>query len=143
MIAEADCGLSRHWEEARMNKDRMILRKSSLLKSQPTRRRGIKERRLLAPEDSPYQNVAIIDTEPGAEVEIHPISTSESIFVLRGTFEVVLPDSTQTIRAGDIYYFPPKTLHGLRCTDGPGQFLVIFAPPGRANEYEPKENEDV
>jgi quercetin dioxygenase-like cupin family protein len=125
-----------------MSKDRMILRKSSLLAPQPTRRRGIKERRLLTPEDSPYQNVALIDAEHGAEVEIHPIATSESIFVLRGAFEVVLPDSTQPIRAGDIFYFPPKTIHGLRCADGPGQFLVIFAPPGYANEYESNKDED-
>jgi hypothetical protein len=53
-----------------MSKDRMILRKSSLLAPQPTRRRGIKERRLLTPEDSPYQNVALIDAEHGFDPRI-------------------------------------------------------------------------
>lgn len=125
-----------------MSEDSPILKKSSVLTSQQSRRRGIKERRLLTPEDSPYQNVVLIDAEHGAEVEVHQIATSESLFVLRGTFEVVLPDSTQTIRAGDICYFPPKTSHGLRCADGPGQFLVIFAPSGHANESESNKNED-
>lgn len=119
-----------------MSEARPILRKSSMLKPRQSRRRGIKECVLLASEDSPYQNIVLIDAGHGAEVEVHQIATSESIFVLRGTFEVVLPDSTQTISAGDICYFPPRTSHGLRCTDGPGQFLVIFAPPGHANEYE-------
>jgi len=71
-----------------------------------------------------------MDVEHGAEVEIHQIATSESIFVLGGTFEIILSGSTQRIGAGDICYFPPKTFHGLRCADGPGQLLVIFAPPG-------------
>jgi quercetin dioxygenase-like cupin family protein len=117
-----------------MSEEHPILRRSSLLIPQQTRRGGIKERRLLLPEDSPHQNVIIVDAEQDAEVEFHQISTSESIFVLEGTFEVILSDSTQTLEAGDICYFLPKTSHGLRCTDGPGQFLVIFAPARHSNE---------
>ncbi len=117
-----------------MSEDRPILRRSSLVT--PSRRGGIRERTLLAPKDSPYQNIVIIDAEHGAEVEVRQIATSESIFVLRGTFEVLLPDSTQTIGAEDVCYFPPKTLYGLRCTDGPGQFLLLSAPAGHANESE-------
>lgn len=132
---DADARANYGHRETRMSKDRLIVRKSSLQTPEPTRRSGIKERRLLAAEDSPYQNIAIMDAEHGAEVEVHRVATSESIFVLRGTFEVVLPDSTQSISAGDVCYFPPQTLHGLRCAQGPGQFLVIFAPPGRANGH--------
>jgi len=117
-----------------MSEVQPIFRKSSLLAQQPTRRAGIKERRLLSPEDSSYQNIVIINTDDGAEVELHQITTSESIFVLKGTFEVTLPDSSQTLEAGDFCYFPPKTSHGIQCVEGPGQFFVVFAPSKRSIE---------
>lgn len=105
-----------------------IIRQSVPMVPHPTRRNGITERRLLTSEDSSHQHVILIDTEYGAEVEFHPVEASESFFVLKGSFEVLLPDSTQIIGAGDLCHFPPKTSHGLRCIDGPGQFLVVFAP---------------
>jgi quercetin dioxygenase-like cupin family protein len=116
-----------------MNSDQLILRRGSRQTPKPTRRAGIKERRLLTERDSPYQNIAIMDVDHGAEVEIHRIVTSESIYVLGGKFEVILSDSRQKIGTGDICYFPPRTFHGLRCAEGPGQLLVIFAPPGYKN----------
>jgi quercetin dioxygenase-like cupin family protein len=49
--------------------------------------------------------------------------------VLAGMFEVTLADCVKKLEAGDFYYFPPNSSHGLRCAKGPGQFLIIFAPP--------------
>jgi quercetin dioxygenase-like cupin family protein len=98
------------------------------LKPSPTRRRGVRERRLLTYEHSSHQNLILIDMEPGAEVELHEVKTSESILVLQGTFEVILPTATETLEPGDLCYFPPRTSHAMRCTGGPGQFLVVFAP---------------
>jgi quercetin dioxygenase-like cupin family protein len=105
-----------------------IIRQSSPMVPLPTRRNGIRERRLLASEDSSHQHITLIDAEYGAEVEFHAVESSESFFVLKGSFEVLLAETTHIIGAGDLCHFPPKSSHGLRCIDGPGQFLVIFAP---------------
>ena len=105
-----------------------IIRRSSTMEPVPTRRRGIAERNLLTAGDSSYQHLVLIDAEYGSDVELHSVETSESIFVLKGSFEVLLPDTTQIIGTGDLCYFLPKTVHGLRCIDGPGQFLAIFSP---------------
>jgi quercetin dioxygenase-like cupin family protein len=111
-----------------MTENRPIFIKSNLIEQQPTRRAGIKERRILKPEDSSYQNIVIIEAEEGAIVELHQITTSESIFVFKGIFEITLPDQSQTLEAGDLCYFHPMSSHGIRCVKGPGQFLLIFAP---------------
>jgi quercetin dioxygenase-like cupin family protein len=111
-----------------MSEQNPIVRKSSHLAQEETRRIGIKERKLLLPEDSPHQNIVLIDADEGAEVELHSIGNSESIIILKGRFEVILPNSIQTLEEGDLCYFHPKSAHGLHCTQGPGQFVAIFAP---------------
>ena len=105
-----------------------LVRRSNKLSPSPTRRPRIRERRLITPEDSTYQNVVLLDTDEGAEVEFHLVVNSESLFILSGTFEVLLIDGVQTLQPGDLVYFPGNYSHGLRCSKGPGQFLAIFAP---------------
>jgi quercetin dioxygenase-like cupin family protein len=117
-----------------MAADPPLIVKSASLKPSPTRRQGLQERRLLTFKNSPYQNLVLIEMEDGAEVELHRVETSESMFVLQGAFEVIFPNESQTLEAGDLCYFPPKTWHGLRCTGGPGQFLIVFAPSRYAME---------
>lgn len=112
-----------------MGKD-FIVRRSGEMAFSETKRKNVFEKRLILPEESQYQNVVLVEAQQGAEIELHKINNSESIFVLRGTFEVIFPDSSEDtkLEAGDICYFNPETLHGLRCIDGPGQILVIFSP---------------
>lgn len=118
-----------------MSNDRPIFRNANDMNWQPTKRDGIEEKRLITPEDSPYLNVILIKAKQGAEVELHQIHTSESIYVLEGTFEVILPDgNNKSLKPREICYFPPNTSHGLKCIKGPGQFIVIFAPRGKINE---------
>jgi quercetin dioxygenase-like cupin family protein len=112
-----------------MNVDKPIVKRASEILPQSSRRAGIKERRLITQGDSSYQNIILVDAEQGAEVELHEIKTSESIFIMKGAFEFILPESSEITTEGDVYHFPPGTSHGLRCTKGPGQFLVIWAPP--------------
>ena len=106
-----------------------VFRKSSSLSPSATKRKGVRERRLLTQGECSYQNIVLIDIDAGAEVELHPYPTSETIYVLQGEIEILLPESTECIESGDLYHFPPGATHGLRCLKGPGQFLIIFAPP--------------
>ena len=95
---------------------------------EPLRHRGMRQRRLLTENDSAAQNVILVESEMGAEVEMHEIHTSESIFVLEGTFDLLLADRTERLGANDLAHCEAGSLHGLRCTDGPGRCLVVFAP---------------
>lgn len=108
--------------------DQIIVVKSHAVESRQTRRKGILEKRLLAPEQSLYQNIVLVHADAGAEVELHDIVNSESIVVLSGTFRVLLDNAEDTISRGDVAYFPPGSRHGLICTQGPGEFLAVFAP---------------
>jgi quercetin dioxygenase-like cupin family protein len=111
-----------------MDRASAVIRRSSEMSPQQTRRRGMMERRLLTPDDSRFQNLVLFDMEVGAEVEYHEVSNSESLFILEGVFEVVLDGTTKAISVGDACYFPQESSHGLRCIEGPGRFLAIFAP---------------
>jgi len=121
--------------EKNMNNNKPIFKCANNMKWQKTKRDGIWEKRLITPEDSPYQNVVLIKAEQGAEIELHQIHNSESIYVLEGTFEAILPDDTKrSLKTGEFCYFPSETSHGLYCTKGPGQYIVIFAPGEKINE---------
>jgi len=120
-----------------MAKDFIIRRSAEMVFTQ-TRRKGINEKKLLLPEESQYQNVVLVEAQQGAEVELHKIINSESIFVLKGSFEVLFSKSSENtkLESGDICYFNPETLHGLRCIDGPGELLVIFSPEKNNSKFE-------
>jgi quercetin dioxygenase-like cupin family protein len=105
-----------------------LIQRSTSMEATPTRRSGISERRLLVHEQSAFQNVVLVDTEQSAEVEFHQISNSESIFILEGQYEVIGPNSIVVLSKGDFCYFEPGSSHGLKCSQGPGRILVVFAP---------------
>ena len=108
---------------------------SSTEKLQSTRRLGVKEHRLLTQSDSSHQNIVFLEADQGAEVELHKIENSESLFILDGHFEVFSSETKELLKQGDLVYFPPQTSHGLRCIEGPGHFLAIFAPGGRGDSH--------
>ena len=109
---------------------RVVVAHSRELVPHPTRRLGLLERRLVTPADSPNQNVILIDAEVGARVEVHQVSNSEALFVIQGRFEAMTLNERFELGPGSLIYFPPGASHGLVCNEGPGQYLVIFAPAG-------------
>ena len=118
-----------------------IVTRSVLCPWRTTRRAGVREKGLLNAEQSPYQNLVLVQMDRGAEVEPHGIRNSESIFVMEGRFEFSTPQATESLGPGDLCHFPPGTNHGLRCLEGPGRFLAIFAPAASgpdARRFEPR-----
>lgn len=113
-----------------------IFKSSNAIAFSATKRKGIVEKKLILPEESVYQNIILVKSDPGSEVELHKISNSESFFVLKGTYEIVFPNYAENIflKEGDICYFNPETYHGLRCIDGPGQIYVVFSPSKLINQ---------
>lgn len=111
-----------------MDEHDLFVTKSACKPWRPTRRVGIREKRLLTIEQSPHQNLVLVEMRPSAEVELHQIRYSESIFVIEGRYEVVTHKTTETLGPGDLCHFPPDSFHGLRCIQGPGRFLAVFAP---------------
>lgn len=107
-----------------------LIRRSSRLEPTPTRRPGLRERRLLTPDDSAQQNAVLIDGDAGAEVELHPVPNSETFYVLRGALEVFTPDGRDTLGEGDLCHFEPGASHGVRILEPDTRFLVLFAPAG-------------
>lgn len=96
----------------------------------PGRRPGFVERRLIGPNESVHQNLVLVETAAGAEVEQHPVRNSESLIILEGEYEPSVPGHPRLPRLGpgSFVYFPPGMVHGLRCITGPGRYLVVFAP---------------
>src|SRR5690606_16114691 len=104
------------------------LKKSNDLEFRTSRRKGIKEKLLLSHEESLEQNIVLMDMEPDSTVEYHEVSTNESIFVLQGKLAVTFADFSRELHPGDLCYFPKGTWHGLKCLEGPVQYLAIFSP---------------
>lgn len=102
--------------------------RSADVPAEPSRRRGIRHRRLLGA-DSPSHHVVLVEADAGATVELHEISTNETLYILEGGFELLLPEGPRVLEPGDLAHFPSGTTHGLVCRRGPGRFLAIFAPP--------------
>lgn len=116
-----------------MPDDAVVIRRSSDMSPAETRREGLCERLLLSAADSLHQNIVLFDAREGMEVEYHPMVTGESLFILSGEHEVILEDSRETLRAGDLVYFPPGSEHGMKCIE-PGQYLAVFAPSKAARQ---------
>ncbi len=109
-----------------------IVKHLSQLPPTPARRPGFTERRLLTGPDSPHQNVILVDAVEGAEVELHPVPNSESIFMVAGAAEVFDASTRQKLGPGDLAHFPPGASHGMKIVSGPARYLVIFAPARNA-----------
>jgi quercetin dioxygenase-like cupin family protein len=107
----------------------VVVRKSSAQEPKPARRQGFRERQLIGPGESSDQHVILVDVDAGAEAQAHLVATSESLFVVSGIFEVSFDACSERIAAGDLCHFPTGTSHGLRCVEGPGQLLLVWAPP--------------
>lgn len=107
---------------------RPLIRRFRAVDWTPSRREGIREKRLLCPEDSPHQNLVLVEADDGAEVELHPFEKSESFVVLAGLLEIRAEGFAERIGPGDVCHFPPGAVHGLRVVLGPARFLAVFAP---------------
>ena len=81
--------------------------------------------------------MVLIDADSGAEVELHPVSNSESFFIIRGEVEVFGDGWSELLGPGDSCYFPPGMEHGARVPAGSAQFLIVFAPCGVSRAPEP------
>ena len=93
----------------------------------PTRRTGIRERRLLRPEECAEQNVVLIEADADARVEEHVVENSESFFLLQGTMVVFGPGFRERLGPGDFCGFPAGAAHGVEVQED-ARFLVVFAP---------------
>lgn len=59
---------------------------------------------------------------------IHAVH-SEHVYVLEGTGKMLLGDTTIEVKAGDLLYIPPQTIHALRVTStAPMKVLSLQAP---------------
>ncbi|MBL8766093.1 MAG: cupin domain-containing protein [Planctomycetes bacterium] len=105
-----------------------IFRRGAGLTPVPARRPGFRERRILTREDSPHQNVIHVEADEGAEVEMHPVPNSESLYVLDGVIDFTAPGFAQRLGPGDLVHFQPGAQHGMKVVLGPARYLVIFAP---------------
>jgi quercetin dioxygenase-like cupin family protein len=108
---------------------RTVVKRGADLPPKETRRPGIRERVFLSRDECPHQNIAVIDVDAGAEVELHPSPTSESFYVLEGEVEMLFPDGAQTLSPGDFCHLPTGVVHGLRSRQGSAKILLAFAPP--------------
>jgi quercetin dioxygenase-like cupin family protein len=106
-----------------------LIRLRSEASPKPSRRPGLAETILLGVEDCRTHNVVLVTVEAGSEVEVHEVSTHETLYVLSGAYELVLAEGNRNLGPGDLAYFEPGSAHGLACTSGPGQIVIIFAPP--------------
>jgi quercetin dioxygenase-like cupin family protein len=112
-----------------MERQEPLIRRFEIMEPEESHRPGMMVRKLLTGKESRHQNVVLMDIEEGAVVEVHEIKVSESFFILEGIFEVVLEEGGgRRLEPGDFCHFFPDTCHGLQCVQGPGRFLIIFAP---------------
>lgn len=64
----------------------------------------------------------------GVKPHLHRTHT-EHVFVLNGTAEMMLGDSTRTIRSGDVILIPPGTPHAVKVTSsGPLRVISVQSP---------------
>jgi quercetin dioxygenase-like cupin family protein len=69
----------------------------------------------------------------GPPAHIHH-QEDEALYILEGTFSVLLAGRSFEVSAGDFVHIPKDTLHTYKnIGSGPGRFLVIFTPGGFEN----------
>ena len=104
---------------------------------------GGKVKTLLTPEklgkDNPSQKFAHGDFKPGEglRAHLHPES-SEIYFVVKGDGTVFLGESLtdKRIRAGDILFIPPRTIHAVKNTGKEILEIAFFLVPGSESSKE-------
>ena len=65
--------------------------------------------------------------EPGAEGKPHSHPHEQVGVFLSGKFELAIGDNVTVAVAGDSYYVPPDTVHGVVCLEA-GAILDVFTP---------------
>ncbi len=65
--------------------------------------------------------------EKGAVGTAHKHPHVQDSYVAEGVFEVTIGDKTQTLRAGDSFFVPSDTVHGVHCLEA-GVLVDVFAP---------------
>ena len=72
---------------------------------------------------------------PGAPAHRH-LATTEMIFVISGSLDVLVDDRVQVLGAGDLVVLPPGTTHAFAPTHGcEADMLAIFTPGQDRFEY--------
>lgn len=65
--------------------------------------------------------------EQGAIGSMHQHPHTQATYVESGSFEVTIGNETKTIKAGDGFYIPPNTMHGVVCVQA-GVLIDSFSP---------------
>jgi quercetin dioxygenase-like cupin family protein len=81
-------------------------------------------------------NRAVLEVgSPGAPAHRH-LSTTEAIFVISGSLDVLVDEEVHTLDAGDLVVLPPGTAHAFAPTQGrSADMLAIFTPGQDRFEY--------
>jgi quercetin dioxygenase-like cupin family protein len=68
-----------------------------------------------------------VDFEQGAVGTLHEHYHSQISHVESGAFEVQIDGEKKVLRAGDAFYVPPDTVHGVVCLEA-GVLIDVFNP---------------
>lgn len=68
-----------------------------------------------------------VDFEQGAIGTLHEHYHSQISHVESGAFEVEIDGQKKVLRAGDAFYVPPDTVHGVVCLEA-GVLIDVFNP---------------
>ena len=68
-----------------------------------------------------------VDFEQGAIGTLHEHYHSQISHVESGAFEVQIDGQKKVLRAGDAFYVPPDTVHGVVCLEA-GVLIDVFNP---------------
>ncbi|SFD17980.1 Cupin domain-containing protein [Chitinophaga sp. CF118] len=68
-----------------------------------------------------------VDFEQGAVGMLHEHYHSQISHVESGAFEVQIDGQKKVLRAGDAFYVPPDTVHGVICLEA-GVLIDVFNP---------------
>jgi quercetin dioxygenase-like cupin family protein len=72
---------------------------------------------------------------PGAPAHRH-LDTTEAIFVISGSLDVLVEEQVHTLVAGDLVVLPPGTAHAFAPSEGhPADMLAVFTPGQDRFEY--------
>ncbi len=68
-----------------------------------------------------------VDFQKGGIGPIHNHFHSQTTYVTRGVFEVVIGGEKQLLKEGDAFYIPPFVDHGAVCLEA-GELIDVFSP---------------
>lgn len=68
-----------------------------------------------------------VQFEQGAIGSKHSHPHAQTTCIVSGSFEVEVGDEKKVLHAGDGFYIPPGTVHGVKCLEA-GLLLDAFSP---------------